>query len=461
MFVGRKKELKYLEENYRKEGSRLLVLYGHRGVGKTALLKQFAQQKAAHYYAARPCSEAQQLKLWREELAEQEWEDGGNAAAQAADYAGVLAHIGRALAAKGAGKGLIVIDEFQHLIKYSEGFMQALTDQLKDAEAPCMVVLLSSSISFVETDFVPRIGSLALGISAFYKLPQMGFMDCVNFFKDYSTRQCMEVYSILGGIPAYWSAFDPKLSVEDNIRLKILAENAPLREEGERIVLAELRELNVYSTLLSGLSSGLNKLNELHVHSGCSRAKISVYLKNLMERELVEKIFPFDSASSANAKKGVYRVSLRFLEFYFCFVFSRQSFLSAMDTDAYFEKYVAPKLSAFHQGNFRKVCGEYLQILNSNNMLPIKSVREGEWIGKKGSIDIVLQDEEWENILAFCDWQKEVVGVEELEAYRQIAEEARLHADHMYLFAAGRFSDELKAMAEENKSLKLIDIDTL
>ena len=455
MFVGRKKESRYLEENYAKEASCVLVVYGHRGVGKTSLLLRFAKEKPLHYFCARPCSGQEQILLWKKELQRE-----GAVAAGDAEGSG-FDSVFDCLTDEGGKKKLLVIDEFQYLIRYAEDFMPSLLRYVQESSTPVMVVLLSSSVSFVETDFVPRIGPLAASISGFYKLGELGFMDCVNFFQKYSTRQCMEAYSILGGLPAYWAAFSPDKNVGENIRDAILAPSGVLHDEGERMVSSELRELNVYSTILNCLAGGMNKLNDLHVHSGFSRAKISVYLKNLMERELVEKLFPYDNASNANAKKGVYRVTLRFLEFYFRFIFENKSALEQMDSAEFYKLYVAPHLPAFHQSNFRKVCGEYLDILNHNNMLPIKASRSGEWVGKSGTIDIVMQDEDWESILAFCDWQSELIGLSALERDLKIAEEARLHPDHVYLFATGSFSDELKAFAEQNKSVKLIDIDTL
>lgn len=446
MFVGRKKELKFLEESFAGMANKLLVVYGHKGVGKSSLMLNFAANRKAHYYLAVPCAECEQLLLWGDTLGE-----------KTDSFDAVFEAVRNTL----QGKHLIVIDEFQNLIKYSENFMPALIKYIKGENVRCMVVLVSSSISFVETDFVPRVGSMALNISGFYKINELGFMDCVNYFKDYSTRQCMEIYSITGGMPAYWNAMDPKAGVEENIIRCILSPSGMLYYEGERIVSAELRELNVYSTLLNCLSSGMNKLNELHSHSGFSRAKISVYLKNLMERELVEKVYPYDNASGLNAKKGVYRISMRLLEFYFRFMFSKRSELQMLSPEEFYRKNIADRIKEFHQGNFCKVCGEYLEILNQNNMLPIKVSERGEWVGKNGTIDIVMQDEEGECLLAFCDWTSDEINMNRLKTYLATAKEARLSPDHLYIFATGSFSDELKGFAAENSFLKLVDIDTL
>lgn len=55
----------------------------------------------------------------------------------------------------------------------------------------------------------------------------------------------------------------------------------------------ELRETAVYNTILATIADEKNgKLNAMYARTGFSRAKISVYLKNLMELELVEKYCP-------------------------------------------------------------------------------------------------------------------------------------------------------------------------
>ena len=45
MFVGRKNELKLLNDAYRSEKDELVVLYGRRRIGKSGLVKCFAKKK--------------------------------------------------------------------------------------------------------------------------------------------------------------------------------------------------------------------------------------------------------------------------------------------------------------------------------------------------------------------------------------------------------------------------------
>ncbi|MEX2752026.1 MAG: ATP-binding protein, partial [Candidatus Freyarchaeota archaeon] len=52
LFVDRERELKFLEERYASGEPELLVIYGRRRIGKTALLLRFAQNKPHIYFLA-------------------------------------------------------------------------------------------------------------------------------------------------------------------------------------------------------------------------------------------------------------------------------------------------------------------------------------------------------------------------------------------------------------------------
>ena len=77
----------------------------------------------------------------------------------------------------------------------------------------------------------------------------------------------------------------------------------------------------MYNTILSAIARGKNKLNDLFLDTGYSRAKISVYMKNLSHFDIVEKVVSFETGGWENAKKGVYQIKDTFVNFWFKFVF--------------------------------------------------------------------------------------------------------------------------------------------
>ena len=68
MFIGRKKELYELESRYQEATPQLVVVYGKRRLGKTALLKEFAKDKTHFFYVSRETIDTEQIKLFSEEI---------------------------------------------------------------------------------------------------------------------------------------------------------------------------------------------------------------------------------------------------------------------------------------------------------------------------------------------------------------------------------------------------------
>ena len=61
-FVDREEEMKYLNSEYNKKESSLVILYGRRRIGKTSLIKEFGKDKEMIYFLATEESETQNMK---------------------------------------------------------------------------------------------------------------------------------------------------------------------------------------------------------------------------------------------------------------------------------------------------------------------------------------------------------------------------------------------------------------
>ena len=68
MFIGRKKELKILEETYNKPGFQMTVIYGRRRIGKSRLITEFIKGKRASYYVGSQSSLEDNVKKWSDDL---------------------------------------------------------------------------------------------------------------------------------------------------------------------------------------------------------------------------------------------------------------------------------------------------------------------------------------------------------------------------------------------------------
>ena len=68
MLLGRTTELGYLNNYYDRDGSQILIVYGQKHIGKTALVKEFMKDRPGYYYLASACSEREQAYLWGRQL---------------------------------------------------------------------------------------------------------------------------------------------------------------------------------------------------------------------------------------------------------------------------------------------------------------------------------------------------------------------------------------------------------
>ena len=71
MFLGRKRELAFLEKLYNSNELHCVCLNGAAGVGKTALLQEFARRKRKAYFCVRSCTSNANKAAFCAELAAQ------------------------------------------------------------------------------------------------------------------------------------------------------------------------------------------------------------------------------------------------------------------------------------------------------------------------------------------------------------------------------------------------------
>ncbi len=454
MVTVRKAEADYLTSYYNRTGSQILVVYGKRNVGKTFLLRDFAQDKPCSYYLAESASEREQCFQWGRKLRKK-----GAELSQYPDYGEIL----KSLAGGGNDKRVIIIDEFQYLVKAGGQFMKALVDFVhnRSGKVPVLVILCSSSIGWVENSMITRIGESAYGLSGVFKIREPDFKGIMELFPEYSMKRGIETYAVLGGLPGLWEYFDEKLSIKENICRYILNRTSFLYGEGQRIVAEELRETGVYNTLLSAIAAGYVRLNDLYRHTGFSRAKISVYLKNLMELELVERVFPFHVEGKGDTQKGCYRISNHLVNFYFTYLYPNFTSLEELSPGEFYNQLVAPTFKSYVAEYFKAVCRQYIETLSKQKRLPVEVGRVGRWNGKAGSIDIAAQGKNGEILVGICNWSNPLMHYGDYERLLSCAERAGFKTDYIYLFSASYFDEMLNLEAKIKENLKLISMDEL
>lgn len=405
MFIGREAELKFLENKYKEDKGQLIVLYGRRRIGKTETLKKFCENKPHIFFSCRECTDKLQLKNFCEKLFEED--------IPAKQYVNEFTDWEKAFRAVldlpyGNKKKLIVIDEFPYMCKGNSSIPSILQnlwdDVLKDENV--MIILCGSSMSFIEKELLEEKNALYGRATGIYKMKEMGFYDAVKFFPDYSDEDKVLVYSILGGIPHYLKQFDPDLSLAQNIKKNILTKGCVLYSEVEFLLRQELRETQIYNSIVQAIALGNTKLNDISQKSLVEdNPKTSVYLKNLIELGIIEKEFSVGSSTKekANKNRGIYRIADNFFRFWYAFAFTNISALETDDVEGVYKYSIESELNKFASFTFEDICREYVTELQKADALPFRYSKMGRWFGKTTVRD---RDE-----LAFCDTEIDILAI--------------------------------------------------
>lgn len=449
--IERKAELHCLEQLYGQSGNQILVLYGRKDNQGRQLVQEFCRGKRAfYYYAPEVSAKAQKDRMGRE----------------IADYYQISVsdekydtYFKRIRSGDGS-KLVLVIEEFQNILKKDKQFLDSLV-KLRDKKlypGPVMVLLCSSDVSWVEQELPELFGNMSRKLRGMMKLGELRFMELVKCFPDYNFRQNVEVYGIVGGVPEFLRHWDPNENQKVNICRNILSPDGYFHNKAEELIRSQLRELSVYHTILEAMASGKRKLNELYQGTGFSRAKISVYLKNLMAFDVVEKVYSFETGGWENAQKGLYQIKDTFINFWFKFVYPHLSELYRIGPEEFYEKHIAGELETYLNRYFIKLCMEYLEYLNHEHKLPLELHKMGTWVGKKGNIDIIAQNSVRENLICLCNWSKPELTFEMCQELFASMEQAKVAANFYYLFTATSFDKKLVKMVSKDSRILLVDM---
>lgn len=446
MIIGRVKELSYLNQFFQERENKIIILYGKEGSGKTTLIKEFTKDKEVFVFDAKEVSDRQQRFFWNQQL--------NSTSVYREEEPSSYSELVERTCQSFKGKGILVIEEFQNLVKSSEDWFEALLQIKQD----WMVLLCSSLVEFVENSLVDKMGQNAAYISGFLKLKEFSFLEIRRLFPEFRIEKVLELYAVLGGNIYYWNQMDPMLTASANICKKILKKDGMLFLEGERYIRLNLREHGVYNTILYALATGYYKLNDLYQYTGYSRAKISVYLKNLMELEVVEKVYSYDTPGVEQTQKGIYQIRNRFLLFYYKYLFSNHYLLEQYNSKEYYEWMIQPTFRKFVEPVFIQICKEYLENKIKSDLGINGFGKIGTWVGKVGNIDIISKNDDDQYLVGYCSYEKQMMSYEDYEWFLYCVKQAKIEPMRIYLCSVASFDEKITLEARMKKNIVLVSM---
>lgn len=457
-FVDREKELEYLNSEYSKKESSLIVLYGRRRIGKTSLIKEFGKNKNMIYFLATEETEKQNLKQLSMLVSEYFKFDSMNFT----NWDSVFNFIVRYKQDK---KIVIVIDEFQYLGKtnsaYPSIFQRIWDNILKDKNI--MVILCGSLINMMETQVLNYTSPLYGRRTGQIKLKQIPFKNYNEFFeKKIGQKNLIEKYSITGGVPKYIESFTQEKDIFTEIQNNILNNQNYLYEEPYFLLQNEVTEIGSYFSIIKTIAAGNKKLGNIATNLGVNPTSLSKYLQTLVNLDILEREVPITEKNQEKSKKGRYNIKDNYLAFWFNFIYPNKSFLEMEKYDFVMEKIKNNFIDNHVAFVYENVCREKMWDLNINGKFGFIFDKLGRWWNSNEEIDIVGFDSNGNDIIfGECKYTNKPMDVDILYKLENKATKVDWKKDNrkekFILFSINGFTKRLRDLCETREDIILED----
>jgi len=451
--INRESELQWLTSHLSREERQLLVLYGRRRVGKTTLVTTALKDIEATtvYYLCDQRGSRHNARRFAAQCAD----TFGDVPPDVDDFAGAFQY----LTTRVDGPCIIALDEFSYLVADDETIPSVFQTIVDDAlaETDISLVLLGSSISMMEEGVLSYESPLYGRRTGQWQLAPLSFTDVRAFFPNNDLQTQIQIYSVLGGVPAYLEQFDTDRSLFENIEDAVLSKGAFLYEEPEFLLRQELREPATYMAILEAIAGGATRVTEIANEIGKDASSLSRYLQNLTQLAILEREHPVTDPDG----RGLYHLTDDFLRFWFRYVAPNQGTLEQGQTEPV-RTAIAETLPTHTSWTFETVCQQAVRTAG----FPVSCSRVGRWWYGGEEIDVVGLNQHTNSLLlGECKWTSAPVGRALFDDLTALEPEVRWHGDDRdvdyALFSRAGFTDELQAVADERPDLSLYGLDDL
>ncbi|MBP5734680.1 MAG: ATP-binding protein, partial [Candidatus Methanomethylophilaceae archaeon] len=408
--IGRESELNALKERYDSGRFEMIPVFGRRRVGKTTLLKEFIKGRNGVYFSAtRGSLETNISKLASKVM--------GTAVPVRISIEDLFHEIAERSKQE---RYVLIIDEYPNLVRKNDYFSDMLQEFIDDIEgdSKLFLILCGSSISIMKHQILSSKSPIYGRRTGQLEISQMDIWDSAKMLRGFSDEDIIRIYGMVGGVPMYLKMFDPKQSVEDNIRKLFFEDTSFFRNEHEFVLMEEFDNPFTYYSVLEAVSSGKGKVSDIASYCSLDDSTVHKHLASLLATSFVERIAPVDNPDGKNVR---YRISDNFLRFQF------RRILPVVDyydpgNPAGTMKPLMEDLNTDLGRVFEEICSQHMSLIHKG--------RPGRWWGpdpetrKQEEIDIVLTVKEGRRTIGWfaeCKYKNSPAGVEDLAKLRKRA----------------------------------------
>lgn len=321
-FIGRKPELKALQDLKNKKTASLFVCKGRRRVGKSRLIKEFGKSFDCYIEIqglapAEGQNNQDQIDNFVSQLKKQSklpnvsvstWGDVFDLLASVLEHAPTL----------------VMLDEISWMGRYDvnfAGYLKIFWDKYQSDYNNLMICLCGSVSTWIEanilnsTHFVGRISSVLT-------LRELGIDECREFFGDcksnISSLEKLRYLSVAGGIPKYLEELNLNESFDSNLKKLAFSKSGFFYLEFASLFNNSFdKEKSIYGDIVELLEKKSLSVSEITKTFGKRiGGNYTSYLRHLEQAGFVSKDFIWN-LNGKKSKISRYRLSDNYLRFYF------------------------------------------------------------------------------------------------------------------------------------------------
>ena len=416
-FIGRQKELELLDSLWGLPRATLLILYGRRRVGKTRLLTHWLNRKRKNglYWMAEATSALEQLRSFSQALIH--FIDPDTPAPEDFTYATWEQALRQVALHAEKQRMALFIDEVTYLMDVNPGFVGTLQKAWDHwlSDSNLMLALSGSQMGLMQKKVLAYDAPLYGRDTAQVRLSPMPFSATKKFFPGYSAADRVAIYTMWGGVPAYWERLDQSLSVMENLQRQLMPYQSWMIDESRTLLQDFITEPHNYVAVLRAIADGLQSLGEISERAGLSGNHTSFYLSVLRDAGFVQRVVPI-SQLGQDSRRGRYYVTDPFLRFYYRFLAAFQSKL-ALGQQQQTIHAIEEALPQFIEANtWQELCRTWLLEASANGECPLPIENVGSEWKRNFTVDVVgLDKNEKSIILGDSFWREEPVGLESIQ----------------------------------------------
>lgn len=325
MIIGREKEQQDLLRLLEQDEPQFCVVYGRRRVGKTFLVREtFANNFTFQHTGLANASKSDQLREFRESLRAAGMKHPKTPKTWFEAFGLLQEH----LASLPVGKKVIFIDELSWLDTPKSNFVSALEHfwngwATARNEKDIVLIVCGSATSWLINKIVRNRGGLHNRLTMKIYVQPFTLEECQQYAEhlrlEFSKRDLLETYMIMGGVPYYWSFLRKGMSLAQNIDRLFFNIDAPLSDEYDALYASLFRNPAPHIAIITALAkknSGMLRKEILAATHADDNTTFSQALQELEQCNFIRRYMAFGKKE----RDMVYQLMDNYTLFYFRFI---------------------------------------------------------------------------------------------------------------------------------------------